>query len=341
MTEPAQPAGPNTRGGHLPVMLHQVRDVLAPRPGETAVDLTIGLGGHAEMLSAALGPEGTLVGFDRDQGNLQQASQRLEAVARGAKFIPIHASFTEAPLHLARLKLSADVVLADLGFSSNQMSEASRGFSFATDGPLDMRLDQSFGPTAADLLACMSEGELADLIYRLGEDPFARRIARKLAQIRQREPIRMTSRLAAAVVEAYGPRARASRMHPATRTFMALRIAVNDELGALQTLLEQVAPGAEHCTIDLARGGERALPATPWLARGARLAIISFHSLEDRQVKRAFADLVKRGLAQRLTRKPLTADEQEVLANPRARSAKLRAIALLSADIDDSADGRR
>jgi 16S rRNA (cytosine1402-N4)-methyltransferase len=305
-------------------MPNGVLALLAPEPGETAIDLTLGLGGHAALLSRAVGHAGTIVGFDLDADTLRAAEANLRAAAAPARFVPVHASFTEVADRLRSLDLQADVVLADLGFSSAQMDDPSRGLSFTEDGPLDMRLDRSQPLTAADLLAALSEQELADLIYHKGEDPYARRIARKLAQNRRREPIRTTARLAELVVEAYGPRARSSRMHPATRTFMALRIAVNDELGALASLLELISRGAAEAS----RGG--------WLREGARIAIISFHSLEDRLVKHAFAELDKQGLAERLTRKPQTAGEDEVRANPRSRSAKLRGIRIGTADRDRS-----
>lgn len=308
MTEPA----------HVPVLPDETMTILAPQSGETAVDLTVGLGGHLQLLAERVGPGGVVVGFDLDKDNLAIAEERLRST--GVRFMAVHARFTEAPHHLHSLGLRADVVLADLGFSSNQVDDPKRGMSFLADGPLDMRLDRSATATAADLVAGMSERELADLIYQYGEDPFARRIARKLAQIRQQEPIRTTGQLAYAVVQAYGSRARASRMHPATRTFMALRIAVNDELGSLQSLLESFAQGAQQA----ATGG--------WLRPGARLGVISFHSLEDRLVKRAFADMTKHGWSARLTRKPVMAGDNECRSNPRARSAKFRAIAVASSD---------
>ena len=252
------------------------------------------------------------MGFDLDAGNLERAT--TQAGGAGARFIPLHGSFVQAPHQLTKLGLRADVVLADLGFSSNQMDDPSRGFSFGEDGPLDMRLDRSGGLSAADLVNQSDEAELANIIYRLGEDPYARKIARKLVQSRQVEPIRTTAELARLVTEAYGPRAHSSRMHPATRTFMALRIAVNDELGALRGLLEQVTRGAEQA----GSGG--------WLNSGARVAIISFHSLEDRLVKQSFAELAKRDLATALTRKPVGPSEMEVRSNPRSRSAKLRVV---------------
>jgi 16S rRNA (cytosine1402-N4)-methyltransferase len=292
-------------------LLHETLRLLDPKAGEIVVDCTTGLGGHSAALAEAVGPSGHIIGFDLDPANLARACAVIER-SKG-RFTPIHANFVEAPQHLKRLGLRADIVLADLGFSSNQMDDPGRGLSFSADGPLDMRLDPGAPLTAADLLAALSEKELADIIFEYGEEPLARKIARKLVQNRQAEPIRSTARLARLVTEAYGPRARSSRMHPATRTFMALRIAVNDELGALRGLLDDIVQGAA----EIDRGG--------WLKRGARIAVISFHSLEDRLVKHAFADLEKRGLATRLTKKPVAPSGTEVRDNPRSRSAKLRA----------------
>lgn len=299
--------------GHIPVLMEQTLNLLAPQPGEVVVDCTIGRGGHSLALSRAVQPGGTVIGFDLDQGNLDFAQQRIAEA--GGELRAIHDSFVRIGHHLGQSSLRADVVLADLGFSSNQMDDPARGFSFQADGPLDMRLDPAGPTTAADLLTAMSERELADAIYHFGEEPLARKIARKVVETRQREPIRTTAELARLVAEAYGHRARSSRMHPATRTFMALRIAVNDELAALTSLLEQIAAAAQR-------------PGDSWLAEKARVAIISFHSLEDRMVKQAFADLERRGLGRRLTRRPVTAAEQEARANPRARSAKLRVVQL-------------
>lgn len=298
--------------GHLPVLASEVIELLAPVPGETAVDCTVGRGGHSLLLAEAVGPRGLVVGLDLDRANLEYAARRLEA--EGLSLRPVHDSFVRAAAHVAEAGLRADVVLADLGFSSNQMDDAGRGMSFGADGPLDMRYDTRGPVTAADLLARCTEAELAEIIGDYGEDPLAAKIARKLAQARQRQPIGSTGRLAGLVEEAYGPRAARSRMHPATRTFMALRIAVNDELSALQALLEHVRRGAEERNA----GG--------WLMPGARVAIISFHSLEDRLVKRAFAEMAESGLATRLTRRPVTAGAAEVGANPRSRSARLRAV---------------
>jgi len=298
--------------GHKPVLLAQVLELLQPGPGETVADLTVGRAGHSEELGRDLGPDGRLVVFDLDDGNINDARDRLDALP-----CPVHAyaeSFVHAPRRLVELGLPADVVLADLGFSSTQMDDPARGLSFMAEGPLDMRLDRRAPTTAADLLATLPEADLADLIFQYGEEPLSRKIARKLAQTQRHDPILTTTRLAELVVEAYGARARQSRMHPATRTFMALRIAVNGELDALNGLLEAVARAATGSGTDA------------WLARGARVGIISFHSLEDRLVKRAFAELARRGAATVLTKKPVTADDSEIAANPRARSAKLRVV---------------
>jgi 16S rRNA (cytosine1402-N4)-methyltransferase len=311
---------------HTPVLLDQTLEVLNPQPGETYVDCTLGLGGHASAVSARVGTTGTVVGFDLDAGNLKAGG---EALAKGpAAFRTVQASFQALWVHVESLGVKADMVLADLGFSSNQMDDPGRGFSFKSDGPLDMRLNPDDGRTAAELVATMDESELADVIFHLGEDPFARRIARKVIQARVQEPIRTTAQLARIVCEAYGPRARASRMHPATRTFMALRIAVNDELNALSSLMDQVARGAEQA----GQGG--------WLNLGARVAVISFHSLEDRMVKQRFGQLAERGLATRLTKKPMIASESEIAANPRARSAKLRGVRIARTAMTNERDTR-
>ncbi|MHC4785060.1 MAG: 16S rRNA (cytosine(1402)-N(4))-methyltransferase RsmH [Planctomycetota bacterium] len=309
---PSDPAG--GEAGHAPVLLAETLRMLDPRPGGIAVDLTAGRGGHSVALAWAVGPQGLVIGFDLDPQDLAFAGRRVEEA--GGRFEPVCESFVRAPQHLAAAGVRADAVLADLGFSSRQMDDPGRGFSFAADGPLDMRYDPRNPVTAEKLLASLSEPELADLIHRYGEDPYARKIARKLAQVRQGEPIRSTARLAGLVREAYGPRARRSRVHPATRTFMALRIAVNDELTALSALLEHVREAAAR-TRELG-----------WLLPGARVAVISFHSLEDRLVKRAFTGLVSDGLATRLTKRPLTPGAEEMADNPRCRSAKLRAVRL-------------
>jgi len=300
---------------HVPVLAGATVELLAPRGGDVVVDLTAGGGGHAVMMAEAVrcelsdGAAGMVVLFDRDQGNLEAARQRVEAT--GVTCVAHAESFVAAARTMEAQGLRADVVLADLGFSSTQMDDPERGFSFRHEGPLDMRFDRGGGPTAADLVAELDEEALTDLIRRYGEDPLARKIARKVVQTRASEPIETTAKLAELVIEAYGSRARASRMHPATRTFMALRIAVNEELEALRLLLESIETGAANGS---------------WINAGARIAIISFHSLEDRLVKHAFADWARRDLAERLTKKPVMSRISEIEANPRSRSARLRAV---------------
>lgn len=300
--------------GHLPVLPDQVCDVLDPQGGDVIVDLTAGRGGHAELLATRANAKTTLILFDLDEANLHVATARIEKL--GVSVQAHHASFVTAAKILADANIQANCVLADLGFSSNQMDDASRGFSFRGDGPLDMRLDPSKGCTAADLVNSLSEKELADTIFFLGEEPYSRRIAQKIAHERQEKPILNTTRLAQLVRDAYGARARSSRLHPATRTFMALRIAVNGELDALDALLADI------------ESGGRKVDCGGWLHPTAKIAVISFHSLEDRRVKQSFVALEKNELAKRLTRKPIRATDEEQSFNPRSRPAKLRAVQL-------------
>lgn len=297
--------------GHVPVLPREVLELLDPKPGEVVLDCTLGRGGHASLITPRLAPNGRYIGLDVDPTNLEFSRERLKAAPVQTDLV--HANFAQARQVLDRLGIErVDCVLADLGFASNQMSDPVRGFSFAAEGPLDMRLDPTLSATAADLVNKLPERDLADLIYRYGEERLSRKIARKIADERQRAPILTTTGLAALVRRAYGPAASGrSKIDPATRTFMALRIAVNQELGALERLLEAI-PGLVGNV-----GGN---------FRGGRVAIISFHSLEDRLVKHAFADLHRQGLATRLTRKPVVAQEDERRDNPRSRSAKLRAI---------------
>jgi 16S rRNA (cytosine1402-N4)-methyltransferase len=299
---------------HTPVLLESVVELLAPRQGQTFLDCTAGLGGHAAAIAARLGPSGTVILNDVDPANLTKASETVGAL--GVRTVSLRGNFADAPRVLAERGLAADMVLADLGFASSQMDDPARGLAFSSDGPLDMRLDPSLATTAADLVASLPESELTRIIGEFGEDRDARRIARKLVEARRERPISTTRQLAELVRQASGRRS-AGAIDPATRTFQALRIAVNDELGSLEALLSAVERGAG------AAGGKPG-----WLNPGARVAIISFHSLEDRPVKRSFAGLVERGLATGLTRRPVEADERELAANPRARSAKLRAIRL-------------
>ncbi len=293
-----------SHAGHTPVLAEAVRSLLAPQGRSILVDCTIGRGGHAEMLLQAAGPQARLVGLDVDEDNLKYVKDRLEPF--GSRVRLFHANFAQLGDVLdAAAAQEPDLLLADLGFASTQMDDAERGLSFQQEGPLDMRLDRTMDRTAADLVNRLPEKELADVIYQFGEDRLSRRIARRIVAERESEPIRTTARLAEIIRQAYPPAQRHRGIHPATRTFQALRIAVNDELAALDTLLAE-------------------LPRR--LAVGGRAGIISFHSLEDRPVKRAFSDWAARGQAEILTRKPVTAEPDEVAANPRSRSAKLRVV---------------
>ncbi len=299
--------------GHVPVLLEPVLAMLDPKPGEVCVDATLGRGGHAASIIPMLGPGGQYIGLDTDESNAEYARARLAplADAAGVTLTVRHANYTAFEAVLATMGLpGADLLLADLGFASNQIDDGSRGFSFNEDAPLDMRLDRSAGQTAADLIATLPERELADLIYQLGEERRSRKIAAKIAATRATKPIQTTRQLADLVRSAHGSHARGQRIDPATRTFMALRIAVNGELAALDRLLELL-PGR--------------------LQPGGRAAIISFHSLEDRPIKRAFAELAKTDRFALLTRKPITASEYELAVNPRSRSAKLRGLMRMKA----------
>ena len=292
------------------MLLDEVLDSLAPRAGQTAADCTVGRGGHALALASRLGPAGTLILNDTDAENLAFSASRVAREIPGEdrpRLVTIHGNFADLPREMRERGLRADVVLADLGFASTHIEEASRGFSFSRPGPLDMRMDRSRGPTAADLVNSMPEAELARMIREFGEDRHAARIARKLVEARRAEPISTTDQLARIVRAGAGP---AGTIDPATRTFQALRIAVNDELGSLDALLASLGDG--H--------------GDGWLTPGARVGIISFHSLEDRRVKVAFRDAATRGGGVAIG--PIVAGEPEQRDNPRARSAKLRVLRL-------------
>jgi 16S rRNA (cytosine1402-N4)-methyltransferase len=263
------------------------------------VDATLGAGGHARLLAERLGTSGRLIGLDRDATMLEIARPRLA----GLPVSTIQANFDRLRQVLDELNIEAvDGVLADLGFCSDQVDDPERGLSFSQPGPLDMRLDPSEGEPASSLLGRLSERDLADLIYEFGEERFSRRIARRVVESRRLHRLETTEDLAE-LVRRCVPRPKGKRhaIDPATRTFQALRIAVNDEMGALDRLLAQL----PRC-----------------LKPNGRAVLVSFHSLEDRRVKNAFRD---RTVWEVLTRKPVTASEDEIHSNPRARSAKLRA----------------
>lgn len=301
--------------GHVPVLLAECLEVLAPKAGESYADLTAGRGGHAAVVARAIGAAGRVALFDLDPTNLRYASARVRTES-GIDPITVHGSFASVGRELDARGFVADMVLADLGFASSQVDDPSRGLSFLRDGPLDMRLDPTAGMTAAELVATASERDLAEMFFRYGEEPLARRIASKIAVARRDTPIKTTAQLADLVRESYGSRAHASRMHPATKVFQALRIAVNDELGALEALLDSIAAAARRV--------QDGRPS--WLAPRARIAVIGFHSLEDRIVKQRFAEMRRGGLVRELTDGVVVSSESECAANPRARSAKMRAV---------------
>jgi 16S rRNA (cytosine1402-N4)-methyltransferase len=303
---------------HEPVLLRETLELLSPVPGGTYVDLTLGLGGHAEGILEASAPEGRVVGIDRDREALAHASTRLARF--GERFVPLHGDHREigALLHGAGV-FAVDGILADLGLSSLQLDDPERGFSFQADGPLDMRMDPSSGPTAADLLATLPERELRRILKVYGEEMLAGRIARAIVLRRAKAPVRRTSELRQIVERVAGPRARRFRIHPATRTFQALRIAVNGEIDGLETLVPE---------------------AVSFLRRGGRLVVLSFHSLEDRAVKRAMRALAERcicppglpvcgcgreDLVRLVSTRALRPSSEEIDRNPRSRSARLRA----------------
>ncbi|HUL76077.1 MAG TPA: 16S rRNA (cytosine(1402)-N(4))-methyltransferase RsmH [Vicinamibacteria bacterium] len=285
--------------GHLPVLLEETLELVAVRPGGLWVDGTVGLGGHAAAVLRATAPDGRLLGLDRDGESLARARGRLAEFGERVRLE--QADYREIPERLDGEMASG--ILLDLGVSSAQLDEAERGFSFQAEGPLDMRMDRSRGQTAADLVNRLREKELADLLYTCGEEPASRRIARAIVFARERRPIATTTELAD-VVRRAAPRGRRPGLHPATRTFQALRIRVNRELDGLGPALERIA----SC-----------------LSPGGRMVVIAFHSLEDRAVKEAFRALSARGYRV-LTRKPVRPGETEVRRNPRARSARLRGL---------------
>ena len=302
---------------HIPVLAGELIELLDPRPGEVAVDCTVGGGGHARLVADRIGPHGTLIGIDRDPVAEQRFAELAEEVSCATRFI--RASFAEGLALLGEEGVSADLVYMDLGMSSLQLDAMERGFSYAYDAPLDMRMDPDQELTAADVVAEWDERRLASVIRTYGEERYARQIARAIVRRRRREPIETTQELVETIAAAVPAPARFAGGHPAKRTFQAIRIAVNDELDQL----------------------DEALPlAWSLLAAGGRLAAISFHSLEDRRVKRFLADRARGCIcppdlpvcgcgrepeAELLSRRAIAPTPGEVAANPRSRSAHLRA----------------
>jgi 16S rRNA (cytosine1402-N4)-methyltransferase len=302
-----------TAVGHVPVLLKEAIDFLAVQRGGTYLDATVGLGGHSCEIAKRLGAPGHLIGFDKDPAALQRSRAKLQHADSGSPVTGdrspdsewptvtlFHASFAEVGERIASASL--DGLLADLGVSSLQLDDPERGFSFQADGPLDMRMNPMSGRTAEQVVNHLDERELADVIYEFGEERRSRRIARALVRSR---PIQTIKQLVDVISAAARPMNQSERrIHPATRTFQALRIFVNRELDDLKALLE-------------------AAPRV--LKPGGRLVVISFHSLEDRIVKDATRDGAKQGIYRLLTKKPVTAGEEEIDRNPRSRSAKMRA----------------
>jgi len=286
---------------HVPVLFQDAMDFLCVRPAGTYVDCTLGLAGHAEGIMRRLRPGGRLIGFDRDPEVLELATARLAKVAeemgsQAPQLTLIGEAFSRIGKYVEPASL--DGLLADFGVNSLHFDEARRGFSFQADGPLDMRMDTRTGPTAEQVVNEMDERELANLIYEYGEERRSRTVARAIVRGR---PVTTTGQLARIVASAVPPM---KYIHPATRTFQALRIFVNQELDEIRALLE----------------------AAPKLLKpSARLVVISFHSLEDRIAKDSIREGTQQGIWKILTRKPVTAGEEEIDLNPRSRSAKLRA----------------
>ena len=293
---------------HLPVLVDEVTFLLRPRRGGWVVDGTIGMGGHAERLLEAGGESTRVLGIDRDPEALERARRRLARF--GDRVRLRHGSFRDVGAHTGEAGVSqAASILLDLGLSSYQLDASGRGFSFQKDEPLDMRFDPTRGRTAADLLADATEAELARILFEYGEERHARRIAKRIVERRRRSPLMITADLVEAVKAGVPRAAWSRRTHVATRTFQAIRIAVNEEPEALLQALDE---------------------APALLERGGRLGVISFHSGEDRAVKRAFRALEKTGFIE-LEPSPVTASDDEINGNPRARSAKLRVLERLEA----------
>jgi len=299
-TPPGVGHGSGRETGHVPVLLKEAIDFLAIKRGGTYIDATVGLGGHSFEIAKRLGAPGHLIGLDKDPAALEAARAKLVLGEDAPEITLLHCSFAEVLERSGSVK--ADGLLADIGVSSLQLNDATRGFSFQAEGPLDMRMNPMSGETAEQVVNHIDERELANVIYEFGEERRSRRIARAIVRSR---PISTTRQLVEVVsAAARSMNRKHERIHPATRTFQALRIFVNRELDDLKALLE-------------------AAPRV--LKPGGRLVVISFHSLEDRIVKDAMREGAKDQYFRLLTKKPLTASEDEIERNPRSRSAKMRA----------------
>jgi len=289
---------------HIPVLAKTLAEQINLPPDGVMVDVTVGQGGHSFLFGQKLGPEGVILGLDVDKKSIRRAQLILKNLV--CKVILLHSNFSQivGEVHKEGIE-KVDFLLADLGVCSAQLADIGMGLSFQTNMPLDMRIDKRLKTTAADIVNRTDEKSLADLIYKFGEERASRRIARFIVEHRRSRPIATTGQLAAIVCKALGQseRKRKARIHPATRTFQALRIAVNNELDNLQKLLDS---------------------APALLRENGRIAVISFHSLEDRLVKNNFRQNEKAGIYRIITKKPISPRQEEISENPRARSAKLR-----------------
>ena len=289
---------------HVPVMLQEVLDSLKLAPGQVIVDATVGTGGHAAEILKRITPKGRLIGIDRDENSLAICRQRLAEFKESTEFV--QGNFSDLDQILSNLGIEKiDGIVFDLGISSYQLHDAQRGFSFQQEGPLDMRMDKNSYICAYDLVNNLNENEISTLLWNFGQERWHNRIAHLLVQERRNEPISTTKQLANLVMRAIPHRYRRSyyRIHPATRTFQAVRIAVNRELEILESAIKKA--------VDILR-------------KQARICVISFHSLEDRLIKHTFRALKADGLIDIITAKPLTPGESEIEVNPSSRSSKFR-----------------
>lgn len=287
---------------HDPVMLREILEILPLTEGSTAVDGTLGLAGHASQMLARVGLTGRFLGLDWDESMLAFARERIGKA--GSEVELVHADYRELPNELRRLGWEADGILLDLGLNSAQIEDSERGIAFKEEGPLDMRMDRSVGEPASSMLNRASLDQIEKVLWEFGDEKWARAIARKIVERRKEAPLRTTQDLVECVLAAIPVRARDKRIHPATRTFQAVRIAVNAELEALDETISEIG----RC-----------------LKPGGVLAVLSYHSGEDRAAKHAMRELSAEGFEE-LYKKPATPSAEEIARNPRSRSAKLRAI---------------
>ncbi len=292
---------------HQPVLLKESVDSLALNPGDVLVDGTLGSGGHSEEVCQRFGKGVRIFAFDLDSDAIERSTNRLSNLDCDIAYHQENFKNMDVVLHTAEVK-SVDAILLDLGWSMDQFEEGGRGLSFRKDEPLQMTFKKEIGPaefSAYDIVNTWKEEDIANILYGYGEERFARRIAREIVEKREERPIKTTTDLVEMVLNAVPSFYKRGKIHPATKTFQALRIAVNDELGSLSIVLQKGFTLLEH---------------------GGRFAIITFHSLEDRIVKNFFKNKAGEGLAELLNKKPITASEEELSRNSRARSAKLRVI---------------